>query len=185
MKRRALTLFLVGLLSISLIGSISAAYDEKMHEDPVSSLVEIPFEEETAAFTKMLNLNYLYNEAFVSDADLIEGVMLSLLPEADEGRLLKTRVADYMLDFYGIVMNESAYDQTYVSGEHFYYIPKGFNRSVHTVISIDFDGEYYTVVSDVIFNSHDAIEEPVKATSVFVKNENSTFGYNLLSCVLE
>ncbi len=185
MKKQIITLFSVLVLCLSLIGSISAVYDEKMHEEPVSSDVVVPFEEETAAFTKMLNLNYIYNDAFVSDFDLIEGTMIALLPEATEGRLLKTRVAEYMLDFYGIVINEAAYNPTYMSEEYFYYIPKGFDRADHTVISIDFDGEYYTVVSQVIFNTHDSIEEPVSATSVFVKNENSTFGYNLLSCVIE
>lgn len=180
-----ITIFLAVLLSFSLIGSISAAYDEKMHQDPVSSVVEIPFEAETEAFEKMLNKNFLYNEGFTSDEALIEGTMLSLLSEAEEGRLLKKRIAEVMLDFYGVTMNETAYNQSYIAGEYYYFIPKGYDKANHTIISIDYDGEVYTVVSSVIFSTHDALEEPVTATSNFVKNSESSFGYNLINCIIE
>ena len=184
MKKQMITIFLAVLLSLSLIGSISAAYDEKMHQGEANSVVEIPFEQETEIFTTMLNQNYLYNEGFTSDADLIEGTMLSLMPEATEGRLLKGRIAEYMLDFYGVTMNETAYNQSYVAGDYFYYIPRGYDKANHTIQSIDFDGEYYTVVSLVIFSTHDALEHPVTATATFVANEESSFGYNLINCII-
>lgn len=183
--KKTLTIFLSLVLCLSLIGSISAAYDEKLHQPPVSSDVVIPFEHETEVFTTMLNKNFLYNEAFVSDADLIEGTMLSIMDEAVEGRLLKNRVAEFMLDFYGVTMNENAYDANYIAGEYFYYIPKGFNKAEHVITSIDYDGECYTVCSTANFSAHDAQEEPIKVTSTFIKNENSTFGFNLLNCTIE
>ena len=56
-KKQMITIFLAVLLSLSLIGSISAAYDEKMHQGEANSVVEIPFEQETEIFTTMLNQN--------------------------------------------------------------------------------------------------------------------------------
>ncbi len=183
--KKVVTIFLVLVLALSLIGSISAAYDEKLYPEPVSQDSFVPFSDETFVFTEMLNSNFIYNEAFVSDFDLIEGTMVMLLDESEDGRVLKNRVAEQMLDFYGITINEAAYEADYTDEEYFYYIPKGFDRAKHVIISIDFDGEYYNVVSDVTFTSHDEVVEPIKATSTFVKNENSTYGFNLISCVIE
>lgn len=185
MKKQMITMFLALLLSLSLIGSISAVSDEKMHYEPVPDDVVIAFEAETEIFTQMLDSNFIYNEAFVSDSLLIEGSMLSLLPEAIEGRLHKDRISEFMLDFYGVTMNPAAYNQSYVAGEYFYYIPKGYDKASHTIISIDYDGEYYTVVSNVVFSTHDLTHAPHKVVSTFVANKESEFGYNLINCILE
>ena len=42
------------------------------------------------------------------------------------------------------------------------------------------DGSY-TVVTDVEISSHDSDAEIAKATTLFVKNENSAFGFNIIS----
>ena len=185
MKKQMITMFLALLLSLSLIGSISAVSDEKMHYEPVPDDVVIAYEHETEIFTQMLDKNFLYNDDFVSDSLVIEGAMLSLMPEAVEGRLHKDRICEFVLNFYGVTMNPAAYNQSYVAGEYFYYIPKGYDKASHTIISIDYDGEYYTVVSNVVFSTHDLTHAPHKVVSTFVANKESEFGYNLINCILE
>ena len=63
-----------------------------------------------------------------------------------------------------------------------YVIPRGFSVYKHSnpVITENEDGSY-TVVTAVQIFSHDSEAETAKASTLFVKNENSAFGFNIIS----
>ena len=180
MKKHILTLALSVVLMLSLFASMiyAAPVEEQKIKKPA-------FSEETVVFTEMLNKNYVYNDAFVSDYDLIEGAMLSLLPQATEGRLHKNTIKEFLLDFYGIVMNESAYDPNYIAEDYYYYVPKGYDVAEHNIISIEQDGIYYTVTSEMEISAHDNEVRPHKVISVFEKTNNSSYGYYLTNCEIQ
>lgn len=176
MKKRIFTILLAAILSFSLMASIIYA------AEPKDDVVYDKFANEKVAFLEMLNKNYIFNEAFVDDVAIIEGAMLSLMPQAKEGRLHKDTIALFIEDFYGITMNENAYDLNYIAGDYYYFIPKGFNKPIHKITNIAFDGECYFVTSNITLDTHDNGEEPYTVKSVFIKNNDSSYKYNLLNC---
>jgi|GEM_PF-4000646 hypothetical protein len=177
MKKIITTVSLVVLLSFSLMASLISAVPAVEPEAENNA-----YEAEKAVFTEMLDKNYIFNEAFTSDADLIEGAMLSLLPTAEDGRLKKDDIAAFMLDFYGIVMNEKAYPVEYVKDDYFYYIPKGYNRPYHEIVSIERDGDTYFVISNMKLDTHDNGVEPYTVKTAFIANSSSSYGFNLINC---
>ena len=48
--------------------------------------------------------------------------------------------------------------------------------------NIEFDGECYFVTSNITLDTHDNGEEPYTVKSVFIKNNDSSYKYNLLNC---
>ena len=63
-----------------------------------------------------------------------------------------------------------------------YVIPRGFSVYKHSnsVITENEDGSY-TVVTVVQIFSHDSETETAKASTLCLKNENSAFGFNIIS----
>ena len=62
-----------------------------------------------------------------------------------------------------------------------YILPRGYDTYKHSIKSStkNEDGTY-TVTTNVVLDSHDGCEEG-KAVTLFVKNSDSQFGYNIIS----
>lgn len=137
-------------------------------------------------FLNMLNHNFVYNADFDSADTIINNASLALLDLRDsenEDYIANTYVKSFVKDMYGIeIADMSAINPEHPQLEGFLYIiPRGFASYNHTIISIEEneDGSF-TVVSDVIINDHDATSKMQKAVSLFVPNEESAFGYNMI-----
>lgn len=194
MKKRffnCAALILVLLLSFSVLsvkpsavantsnGLITAVSDKS--DLPDSSKVR------QARFLNMLNHNFVYNEAFNSVEDIVNASVPALLNMRDpvnESYIAESYVKDYVYNMYGVeiedfsdINNDFAHLDGYV-----YIIPRGFSVFSHKIdsVSLNEDGSF-TVVTSVSIDSHDGDSTSRKVVSLFVKNDHSRFGYNIIS----
>ena len=141
-----------------------------------------------ARFLNMLNHNFVYNADFDNADTIINNASLALLDLRDstnEDFIANTYVKGFVKDMYGIEIEDMSginADYPQLDG-YLYVIPRGFTSYNHTIVSIkeNEDGSY-TVVSDVIVDNHDGFAKSEKAVSLFVKNDSSAFGYNMIYC---
>ncbi len=141
-----------------------------------------------ARFLNMLNHNFVYNADF-DDADVIVNnaslALLDLRDSANEDFIADTYVKSFVKDMYGIEIEDmSALNSGYPQLDgYLYVIPRGYTSYSHKIVSVEENADgSYTVVSDVIISDHDAASKAQKAVSLFVENEESAFGYNMIYC---
>lgn len=141
-----------------------------------------------ARFLNMLNHNFVYNGDFDNVDTIINNSVLALLDLRDSTNsdyIDDTYVKGFVKDMYGIdVVDMSTLNAEYPKLDGYVYIiPRGFTSYNHKITSIEQneDGSY-TVVSDVTVGNHDAADRSQKAVSLFVKNDESAFGYNMIYC---
>lgn len=138
-----------------------------------------------ARFLNMLNHSFAYDEELSSVEDLVNCAVTALCVTggADDSFIEETRVADYLYNMYGVeVENLSSVNESFPKKEGYVYIiPRGYTVYKHTIDSVRLneDGSY-TVTTDVIIDSHDG-DEDGKAVTLFVKNSDSRFGFNIIS----
>ncbi len=141
-----------------------------------------------ARFLNMLNHNFVYNTDF-DDADTIVNnaslALLDLRDSENEDYIADNFVKGFVKDMYGIEIADMAgINADYPQRDGFLYvIPRGYTSYKHTIVSVEEneDGSY-TVVSDVVVDNHDGAARSQKAVSLFVKNSDSAFGYNIIYC---
>lgn len=139
---------------------------------------------EKTRFLNMLNRNYVYNSDF-EDVDVIaENSIIALLDRrdsADPDYIEESAVIGFISDMYGIEL-ESVNDNSERHKDGYVYItPRGFSVYSHEITGIteNEDGTF-TVISEVTVNPHDDDGYTTTAETLFVKNESSAFGYNIV-----
>ena len=138
-----------------------------------------------ARFLNMLNRNFVYGEDFNSAQTIVNNAVTALLDKADdEGYVNQLYVAEFLNNMYGAAfenLDEINGEEHYKEG-FVYVIPRGFTSYEHTCADVvaNVDGTF-TVTTDVAITLHDS--EPLSLTAIthFVKNENSIFGYSIIS----
>lgn len=135
-------------------------------------------------FLNMLNRNYVYGSDFENVDIITENSVLALLDrreEDDSEYIEESYVIGFVSDMYGIEL-ESVNDNSARHKDGFVYIaPRGFSGYSHEITDIteNEDGSF-TVLSEVTISPHDDNEYVSVAETLFVKNENSAFGYNII-----
>ena len=162
---------------ISDTTKVSAATNQEANSNPVE-----------ARLLNMLNHNFVYNADFDNADTIINNASLALLDLRDsvnEDFIADTYVKGFVKDMYGIeIADMSGINADYPQLEgYLYVIPRGFTNYNHTIVSVkeNEDGSY-TVVSEVIVDNHDDLGKAQKAVSLFVKNDSSAFGFNMIYC---
>ena len=136
-------------------------------------------------FENMLNRNFSYNEDIADIDALVNNSVLALLDkrEADEDYIAEGYVIEYVYDMYGIeIVDLGGFNSQYPAKEGFVYIiPRGYTVYNHDVTSVceNEDGTF-TVTSSISIEGHENSEEKYIATTLFVKNDASCFGYNIV-----
>ena len=109
---------------------------------------------------------------------------VALLDRAENGYISSGVISGYLYNMYGVEgVDFAAVTKDFPQRENYVYvIPRGFSVYKHSnpVITENEDGSY-TVVTAVQIFSHDSEAETAKASTLFVKNENSAFGFNIIS----
>ena len=138
-----------------------------------------------ARFLNMLNRNFVYNTDF-EDADTVtENSILALLSRRDTENpdyISEAVVKGFVYDMYGIkIVEVGEYSEMHKDG-FVYIIPRGFTSFKHNITAVNEneDGSF-TVTSSVKVNPHDDEGFATEATTLFVPNEKSAFGYNIIS----
>lgn len=139
-----------------------------------------------ARFLNMLNNNYVYSEAFDSLEDIVNDSVIALLDSREgenESYISQTTVNEYLYDMFGFKVydySEINKDFPYMEG-YVYILPRGYAKYEHSAVSIteNEDGTF-TFISDVKIKTHDGYESTNRAKTLFVKNSDSVFGYNIV-----
>ncbi|MBR4911073.1 MAG: hypothetical protein IKZ47_07135 [Clostridia bacterium] len=155
---------------------------------PSAEVKAAPAAEENTAlaarFQNMLNRNYVYNADF-EDLDVItENSVLALLDRRDTDEpeyISEAVVTGFIKDMYGIEITDITQDESIYKEGYVYIVPRGFTSYVSTVKDIagNEDGSF-TVTSSVTVDPHDSEAFVTEAKTLFVPNEKSAFGYNII-----
>ena len=182
----SLILALIMLASFSVISANPAEIDSTASAE--NATVSENFDKEKvleARFLNMLNHSFAYDEELASVEDLVNCAVTALCVTegTDDSFIEESRVEDYLYNMYGVeVENLSSVNAEYPQKDGYVYIiPRGYTVYKHTIDSVRLneDGSY-TVTTSVTLDSHDGKEEG-KAVTLFVKNSNSQFGFNIIS----
>ena len=182
----SLILALIMLASFSVISANPAEVDSTASAE--NATVSENFDKEKvleARFLNMLNHSFAYDEELASVEDLVNCAVTALCVTkgTDDSFIEESRVEDYLYNMYGVeVENLSSVNADFPKKDGYVYvIPRGYTVYKHTIDSVRLneDGSY-TVTTSVTLDSHDGKEEG-KAVTLFVKNSNSQFGFNIIS----
>lgn len=136
-------------------------------------------------FLNMLNHNFVYNSDFDNVEDIVNSSIPALLGLAEQGDeyIAQGFVRDYVFDMYGIEIEDfSGINADLPQKEGYVYIiPRGFCTYKHQSISVkqNEDGTF-TVQTLVIFETHDDEVKELNCTTLFVPNNESQFGFNIV-----
>ena len=180
-----------GILSITALAVVLLISFTSLTVKPAANATEkkpaVTVSEERvlgARFLNMLNHNFVYNNEFESVYEMTACSEVALLDKAEDGYIKQSLIAGYLYNMYWVENTDfAAVTKDFPQRENYVYvIPRGFSVYKHSapVITENEDGSY-TVVTDVEISSHDSDVETAKATTLFVKNENSAFGFNIIS----
>lgn len=176
------------LVMLAVCSSLIAPIVTEGTQVSAATDTEIKINANEARFLNMLNHNFVYNSDFDNADTIVNQATLALLDLRDstnEDYIKDTFVKGFVKDMYGIEITDmSGLNVDYPQLDGFVYIiPRGYTSYTHTIVSVEQneDGSY-TVISDVTANDHDAVAKSQKAVSLFVENEESAFGYNMIYC---
>lgn len=184
MKKRILSLSLI-ILIVAVCSSVlaPAAADDKEQNVTESVVVENALD---IRFLNMLNHNYVYDSDFDCVDDIVNNSIAALIDLRDkenEDYIAERYVKGFVSDMYGVeVADMSGLNADFPQKEGYVYIvPRGMTGYSHEIISVnENDDGTYTVVTEVTVDCHDGQPESFKAVSLFVKNQASAFGYNIV-----
>ncbi len=183
---------IIGLvLSVCLVAVCSFLVAPMFNESTQVSAAtpaEIEAGANEARFLNMLNHNFVYNTDFDNIDTIVNNSVLNLLSLRDienEDFIDETYVKGFVKDMYGIeIADMSGFNAEFPQLDGFVYIiPRGFTSYNHEIVSVveNEDGSF-TVTSEVTADAHDGEAETKTAVSLFVENEESAFGYNMIYC---
>lgn len=139
-------------------------------------------------FLNMLNHNFVYNSDFENADTIVNNSILAILnlrDSEDQDYIAEDYVKNFVKDMYGIeIVDMSNLNSEFPHKDGYLYIvPRGYTTYTHKIVSVNQnDDGSYTVVSDITVKNHDSDAKSQKAVSLFVKNDDSAFGYNMIYC---
>jgi len=137
-------------------------------------------------FLNMLNHNYVYGDDIGYYDSLIKESVVALLDmrEDENSSYISQEVVNgYLFDMYGVTIEDFSQfltDFPYKEG-YVYIIPRGYTEYKHSAVSIseNEDGTF-NFETQVIIDAHDGETEFLTCNTVFVRNDASAFGFNIL-----
>lgn len=138
-----------------------------------------------ARFLNMLNRNFVYDNSFDTVEDIANNSVIALLDmrdSNDDSFINKAIVSGFVYDMYGIEIDFSSVNTQYQQKDgYFYIIPRGYEIYNHTITSvIENEDGTFTVTSNVEILSHGGTVVNDVCETLFVKNSDSQFGFNIV-----
>ncbi len=133
-----------------------------------------------ARFLNMLNRNYAYDTDFQSFETLVNDAVTALTDLREGDYVAAGYVSDYLASMYGIVIDDySSVNTAFPQKDGYVYIiPRGYTEYAHQLLTVsENEDDSYTVCTRVTVKPHDGEAYEMTATSLFVPNEESDFGY--------
>lgn len=187
--KRILTAIIISALLLSICAfSVSPTLAAENEETiPVTAVVNNEKVLE-AKIQSLLNLNNVFGDGFLDNETLVNCAAINLREFADDDGFIPSGLIEtYIKDMYDIDLEitESINSQFPQKEGYVYLIPRGFTEYRHEIVKTEADGEYITVYSKMTADFHDAAAQTVDVVSLLIKNENSTFGFSILSSEIE
>lgn len=136
-----------------------------------------------ARFENILNHNLVYDDEIYSAEALINAATQILCGYADEDNFIEEDIVKaFIYDLYGVEVDCRGGMREYFPQKegYVYLIPCGADIYNHTVISIQKNGDEYTVVSRLVIEYHCCETEELLATTKFIAAPTSPFGFNIV-----
>ena len=176
------------LCAVVICSSLFACAYSKDEVTDISAAKSVSLSKTEVNLLSMLNHNFVYGSDFDNADDVVSRSMNALLSYRNDGFLKETLVTDFVNNMYGIdIVDLSEFNAKYPQREGYVFIVAGgYTRYNHSNISIK-ENEDGTIsaYTDVTVICHDGEKQVYKATSLFVPNENSSFGYNIVYSEIE
>ncbi len=138
-----------------------------------------------ARFENMLNHNRLFGEDFSDTNTVVENSIISLLSKREEDFIKEDIVSCFVYNMYSLDIEDyKANTNAPVREGYIFILPRGYDDFSHEIVSVTKSGTLYCVISEVTFNTHDGVQEKATCETVFLENEDSAFGYNIISANL-
>jgi len=191
--------FAVAVLSLVSISSNTTAIKEAPVDREEKSVItvanssssDINYEKVLESrFLNMLNHNFVYGDDFKTIEAIVNNSVFALLDlrnAEDNQYIAETYVKDYVFNMYGIEIESfKEINSDFPLKDGFVYIiPTGYSSFEHKIKSVNKneDGSYTvkTVMSEATHDSGTYIDE---CETLFVPNENSTFGFSIIRSVI-
>ncbi len=183
MKSRILVMLAILCVAITCCSAFSSPVMASPSSASVSSASQQP-EILATRFLNMLNHSSVYGADFEDAAIMAEKSIYSLLSLRQGDYISCSAVSSFVNDMYGVEIIDisDSSNEGHQKGGYIYISPCGFTSYKHTDADIcrNEDGSY-TVTTSVTVQPHDGDAYSTVCTSLFVKNTNSSFGFNIIS----
>lgn len=182
MKFRILSIVFAVVLIISC--SVSAPVYEVFAQDTSVDENKVLF----ARIENMLDHNQVYGDDFDSTTKMVNNSLSILLDKTEDDSSFIDReiVEGFVYNMYGITLAQYEENPDFPKEDGFIFIvPRGFDLYDHTVISVEEDGDYLYVESEVCVTSHDGQFYELNCLSNLKKSEDSSFGYIIVYSLLK
>lgn len=187
MKKRTLFTVILSAVMIPLVFvSASAFSPDSIHTGGTNTTInseELQNGVLRARLGQMLNMNFVYNEDFLSDKAIIENAQLALLKFREGDEIEQALVLSFIAGMYGRTVDSSAAEYDFLPAQKGYFaiLPRGYSELSHEITEILQEEDGITVFSNMKVNPHDNSPYTVTVKTVFVPNQGSSFGYNIIS----
>lgn len=179
---------LLSVVTIALCSSLMTPVVAEGADASVNASESVTVSAVETRFLNMLNHNFVYNSDFENADTVVNNSILAILnlrDSEDQDYIAEDYVKNFVKDMYGIeIVDMSNLNSEFPHKDGYLYIvPRGYTTYTHKIVSVNQnDDGTYTVVSDITVKNHDSDAKSQKAVSLFVKNDSSAFGYNMIYC---
>ncbi|MBO4432919.1 MAG: hypothetical protein J5852_05240 [Clostridia bacterium] len=177
------SLIIISVL-VSVLVIFACAFVPASANEVEKEAAPVTVDVQKARFLNMLGRNYVYGAEFENTDIIAENSILALLGcrETENSEYIEENlVIGFVNDMYGVKLNSINDNSAHHKEGYVYIAPRGFTAYRHEITDINEneDGSF-TVLSEVTVTPHDDDEYTATAETLFVKNENSAFGYNII-----
>ena len=180
MKKKIFKILSVALSFVFILALIPTSLSAEKPE----TLAKIDFDKVLEAkFLNMLNHNFVYSEDYDNINDIVNNSAIALLDKKSDDYIEKAVMNTYLYNMYGFEIDDfsKVNDGFNFKDGYVYILPRGYVIYKHSAESLteNPDGTF-TFSTNVEIKTHDAQNYVSTCETVFVENEKSVFGYNIV-----
>ncbi len=171
-----LMVLIISVFAVSLFANLSAAKPETPNTFNPDKVLE-------TRFLNMLNHNFVYSQDFENIDTIVNNSAIALLDKKVDDYLEAHVLNGYLYDMYGFKVDDfSKINDGYKFKDGYAYIsPMGYAAYKHEALDLTHNPDgTYTLLSNVEIKTHDSQSYTTTAETVFVKNPDSVFGFNIV-----
>ena len=172
MKNKIFSLVLIFVLILSCNFPVATAVTEASE----------PENTEFARFENMLNHNRLYDSDFNDINTVVDNSVICLLEKREDEFIKKDLVEAFIYNMYDLdIKDYEANPEAPNKDGYIFIMPRGYDEISHEIKTVTENGTLICIISEITINAHDGENKTASCETVLLENENSAFGYNIIS----